>query len=82
MTDMAVISPIYASARENDTLGITGQDVVREIEKYSSHAVYKENTETISGYLKEVQQKGDIVIFMGAGDIFLWSRKVVEKISV
>jgi UDP-N-acetylmuramate--alanine ligase len=80
--DIAIVSAIYASARENDTLGVTGKDIVSEIQKHSQHAVYKETADSIRGYLKDVIKPGDVVIFMGAGDIYLWSRKVVENISL
>jgi UDP-N-acetylmuramate--alanine ligase len=80
--DIAIVSAIYASARENDTLGITGNHIVSEILTHDAHAVYKENPELIIGYMKDILRSGDVVIFMGAGDIYLWSRTVVEKVSV
>jgi UDP-N-acetylmuramate--alanine ligase len=80
--DIAVVSAIYASARENDTLGLTGNHVVEEIRRYSSGAMYIENHDKIPEYLKEILKSGDVVIFMGAGDIYLWSRRVIEQISL
>lgn len=63
--DVLVLAEIYA-ARERNTSGISSQDLARRI----PGAVYCETLPEVSDYLKQIIQPGDVVITMGAGDIF------------
>ena len=63
--DVLVLAEIYA-ARERNTSGISSQDLAQRI----PGAVYCETLPEVSDYLKQIIQPGDVVITMGAGDIF------------
>ena len=63
--DQVVLSEIYA-ARERNTVGISSMDLVNEI----PGSVYCATLPDVTRCLKEVIQEGDIVLTVGAGDIF------------
>lgn len=64
-TDVLVLAEIYA-ARERNTSGISSQDLAAEI----PGAVYCETLPEVTDYLRSHIQPGDLVITIGAGDIF------------
>lgn len=63
--DVLVLAEIYA-ARERNTTGISSMDLVREI----PGAVYCETLPEVTDHLRQIIQPGDVVLTMGAGDIF------------
>ena len=63
--DVLVLAEIYA-ARERNTSGISSQDLVKRI----PGAVYCETLPEVTDYLRSTIQPGDLVITIGAGDIF------------
>ena len=62
---MVVLAEIYA-ARERNTSGISSLDLQREI----TGAVYCETLPEVTTYLRENVLPGDVVLTVGAGDIF------------
>lgn len=63
--DVVVLAEIYA-ARERNTIGISSADLAAQI----PGAVYCETLPEVTAYLRENVREGDVVITMGAGDIF------------
>ena len=63
--DVLVLAEIYA-ARERNTSGISSQDIAAQI----PGAVYCETLPQVTEYLRANVQPGDLVITIGAGDIF------------
>jgi UDP-N-acetylmuramate--alanine ligase len=76
---MVLLTDIYSSARETDTLGITGKTLVEETAKHHTHVMYAPDFSAVHSILHEHMQSGDIIIFMGAGDIYGWSKRFIEK---
>lgn len=76
--DTVLISQIYASAREKDTLGIDGSTLVSEIAGHHADVTYVPTADLITARLKKICKKGDIVLFMGAGDIYTWEKSVMD----
>lgn len=64
-TDVLVLAEIYA-ARERNTIGISSADVAEKI----PGAHFCETLPEVTAYLKANVREGDVVITMGAGDIF------------
>ena len=64
-SDVLVLAEIYA-ARERNTIGISSADVAEKI----PGAVFCETLPEVTDYLRENVREGDVVITMGAGDIF------------
>ena len=63
--DVLVLSEIYA-ARERNTTGISSQDLAARI----PGTVYCETLPEVTAYLRSHVQPGDLVLTIGAGDIF------------
>lgn len=73
--DTVLVTDIYASARENDTLGITGETLFLEVKKNHKNVFYTATAAEVKERLKTID-KG-IVLFMGAGDIYTWEKEVM-----
>ena len=65
IADKVLMAPIYA-ARETDTLGISSDDVAKRIDGAESLCSFEE----LRARATELAQKGDLVITMGAGDVY------------
>lgn len=63
--DIAVLAEIYA-AREQNTIGISSRDLVAKI----PNAVYCSTLPAVTAQLKELARPGDLILTVGAGDIF------------
>ena len=63
--DVAVLAEIYA-ARESNTIGISSRDLARCI----PGSVYFETLPEVTAYLRGAAQKGDLILTVGAGDIY------------
>lgn len=79
-SDIAVICDIYASAREHDRLGLLPDTLATETKKNHVHVVYAPKKDAVKTFLLENGRAGDVVIFMGAGDIFSWGRQIVNEL--
>ncbi len=64
-SDVVVLAEIYA-ARERNTIGISSTDLANQI----PDAIYCETLPQVTEVLRRVIRPGDMVITMGAGDIF------------
>jgi len=63
--DVVLLAEIYA-ARERNTVGISSMDLVKQIPR----STYCANLPDVTDRLKEIIREGDIVLTVGAGDIF------------
>lgn len=72
-----ILTDIYASAREHETLGISGKTLVMETAKHQPHVFYAPDAGAVSTLLSQRTRAGDVVIFMGAGDIYTWEKQIV-----
>jgi UDP-N-acetylmuramate--alanine ligase len=68
LSDKVVLADIYA-ARETDTLGISSQDLERELKETGTETYYFPSFDEIENFLLENCSPGDLLITMGAGDI-------------
>lgn len=72
--DHAVLAEIYA-ARESNTIGISSEDLSNQI----SGSVFFETLPEVADYLKSIAQPGDLIITVGAGDIFKAGEMLLKK---
>ena len=79
-SDVVLFADIYSSARETDTLGIDGRTLVREAQSRHPHARYAGDIAGVLACLDTEAAAGDIIIFMGAGDIYSWGRKALREL--
>ncbi|HOJ12752.1 MAG TPA: UDP-N-acetylmuramate--L-alanine ligase, partial [Clostridiales bacterium] len=67
--DTVIVSDIYA-ARELDNGEINSKALVGKINEAGGRAIYLKDFDTITEYLKNSSLPGDLIITMGAGDIY------------
>ena len=63
--DLVVLCEIYA-ARERNTIGISSKDLQEQI----PGSVYCQTLPQVTEYLRSIAQPGDMIITVGAGDIY------------
>lgn len=74
--DKVVFADIYA-ARETDTKGMSGEVLARAL---GEKAVYVGGNDEIAKYLNAELREGDVLVVMGAGDIYkLYDKLNIEK---
>lgn len=78
--DTVVLTEIYASAREHDTLGIDGTTLVSELSRQHKDVQYGKDNSGVTAILKDILSPGDVVVFMGAGDIYNWESGIIDAI--
>ena len=71
--DVVILAEIFA-AREQNTLGISSADLCREI----PGAVYCSTLDKVTRELRQVAQPGDLILTVGAGDIYRAGEKLLE----
>ena len=72
--DVVILSEIYA-ARERNAIGISSLDLAKQI----PGAIYCETLPEVTDQLRKIVREGDVVITMGAGDIFRAGEALLEK---
>jgi UDP-N-acetylmuramate--alanine ligase len=68
--DEVVLAEVFSSARENDTSDFSSLSLANMIEKHGTLTRYFSTLEEISKYLDQTVCAGDLVITLGAGDIY------------
>lgn len=68
-TDTVIITDIYA-AREVDDGSIHSRDLVKKINEKGDKAIYISQFDDIASYILEQAAPGDLVITMGAGNVY------------
>ena len=71
--DILILAEIYA-ARERNTVGISSRDLAAKI----PGSVYCETLPEVTEYLSSIAQSGDIILTVGAGDIFTAGHALVK----
>lgn len=80
-SDIFICTDVYP-AREKPIEGITGELIADASKKFGHKNVYYEPDKTkVPDLLKKICKKGDIVITLGAGDIWKFGEKFVELIK-
>ncbi|MBP1584586.1 MAG: UDP-N-acetylmuramate--L-alanine ligase [Lachnospiraceae bacterium] len=69
LADKVVLADIYA-ARETDTLGMSSKLLAQAIAKRGTESYYFPSFEEIEKFLLKNCQEGDVLITMGAGDVY------------
>ena len=68
MADVVVLADIYA-AREQNTYGISSQDILNLLKQKDCAAYYFASFDEIQKFLLENCMNGDLLITMGAGNV-------------
>lgn len=76
--DLLILTDIYA-AGEKPIPGINGEVIQQEVESQTSQKViYIKDKEKIARYLSEITESGDLVITMGAGNVYQVGEELIE----
>lgn len=79
--EVLIVTDVYPS-REKPIEGVTGKLISDSAEKYGHRDVYYvEDKNQLPSMLKEISEPGDIVITMGAGDIYKFGELFVKLIN-
>lgn len=79
--EVLVVTDVYPS-REKPIEGVTGKLIADTAEQYGhKHVIYVEDKFSITEKLKEIVKPGDIIITMGAGDIYQSGDRFVDEIE-
>ena len=70
--DVAILAEIFA-AREQNTLGISSADLCRNV----PGAVYCSTLDKVADQLRQVARPGDLILTVGAGDIYRAGEKLL-----
>ena len=77
-SDILIITDVYA-AGEQPIPGITGEVLKNEVERQTGkQVIYIPEKEKIARYLSEIVESGDLVMTMGAGNIYGVGEELVE----
>jgi UDP-N-acetylmuramate--alanine ligase len=66
--DIVFLHKIYASARESNSGGVSGNSLFETAKKLRGNVFYTEEPEDAAGELEKMLKPGDLFITMGAGD--------------
>ena len=78
LADHVVLADIYA-AREQNTIGISSEDLMNRIRELGTPCEYFPTFDEIEKFLLENCAPGDLLITMGAGDIVLIGEHILGK---
>ena len=74
LADVAILAEIY-SAREQNTMGISSADLARNI----PGSVYCSTLDKVTAQLRELARPGDLILTVGAGDIYRAGEKLLSE---
>lgn len=76
--DLLILTDIYA-AGEKPIPGIDGKTIKEEVETQTAqNVVYIEDKAKIARYLSEIVEAGDLIITMGAGNVYQVGEELIE----
>lgn len=78
MADIVVLADIYA-AREKNTIGISSKDLLAELQKNGQESYYFPSFDEIEKFLLEKCINNDLLITMGAGDVYLIGEHLLQQ---
>lgn len=78
--DQVVFMDIYASARETDTQGVSSLILAKETQKHHKDVHYTGTHKDTVEFLAKTAKKNDVVITMGAGNIFYMHEELIKQL--
>ncbi len=76
--DEIIVTDIY-SAREKDTGLVHSRDLVKRLNEKGNKAQYISSFEDIVTHIKSTAKEGDLLITMGAGDIYIVGETLIKQ---
>ena len=80
--DLLIITHIY-SAGEDPIPGVSGRELAEAVHKTTGQqVVYIEDFQKCCSYLEKIAQAGDIIMTMGAGDVYTIGEQLLKKLQI
>ncbi|MDJ0717533.1 MAG: UDP-N-acetylmuramate--L-alanine ligase [Prochloraceae cyanobacterium] len=76
--DLVVVTDIYSAGEVNPGT-ITGNQVAQEISSHRDRVIYHRAIDSLSSFLAEILQPGDLALFLGAGNV---NQTIPEVMSI
>jgi UDP-N-acetylmuramate--alanine ligase len=81
LSDVLVVTDIYP-AREEPIQGVTGELIVNAAKQFGHKEVhYVQDKKQIPVFLKSIAKSGDIIITMGAGDVWKYGEDFLNQLT-
>ena len=82
LADVLVVTDIYP-AREEPIQGVTGELITNAAKQFGHKDVhYVQAKKEVPAYLEKITRSGDIVITMGAGDIWKCGEEFLRRLNM
>ena len=79
--DVLVLTDVYP-AREEPIQGVSGDMIAEEARRVGhKHVIYEPDKRNVPGLLMKIKQEGDIIITMGAGDIWRFGEQFIAMLK-
>jgi UDP-N-acetylmuramate--alanine ligase len=79
--DVLVLTDVYP-AREEPIQGVTGELIANAAKEFGhKHVHYIPDKAKIPDFLMQIKKKGDLILTMGAGDIWKYGEEFVRKLK-
>lgn len=80
-SDIFICTDVYP-AREEAIEGVTGELIIEAAKKFGhKNTIYVQNKNDVPQVLNSIIQKGDIIVTMGAGDIWKYGEKFIQSLE-
>lgn len=79
--DTVILNDIYASARETDDRGMSGERFYRAVAAHHPHVIYEPTFAGAAERAVRLLEPGDLFVTMGAGDNFRIARQVADLLA-
>ncbi|HPI37654.1 MAG TPA: UDP-N-acetylmuramate--L-alanine ligase [Ignavibacteriaceae bacterium] len=80
-SDIFICTDVYP-AREEAIEGVTGELIIEAAKKIGhKNTIYVQNKNDVPQVLNSIIQKGDIIVTMGAGDIWKYGEKFIQSLE-
>ena len=81
-SDITILTDIYAG-REDTMEDVHTNLIIKQMKKLKyKNVFYVSNKNNISKLLKDIHKNGDLIIVMGAGDIWRQTKNISEELSI
>ena len=81
LSDVLIVTDVYP-AREEPIQGITGELIVNAAKQFGhKEAHYVQDKKKVPAFLKSIVRPGDIVVTMGAGDIWKYGEEFLKMVN-
>lgn len=82
VADQTLLIDIYPSAREEIDPTISSKLLAIEVGKHHHNVSYFPGKKEVMEYLGKIVRPNDIILTMGAGDVFSWHQDIIKTLNV